>query len=135
MTRRGESGQAAIETVAMLPLLIAVALAIGHALSAQAARELAGHAAEAAAIAVVRGSDPKEAAEASLPGWSRERMDVAVKGRDVRVRLRPLAVVPGVADVLATTATADAGPPVARDAGTVSAASTAETDRTDPAGR
>ena len=135
MRRHGESGQAAIETVAMLPLLVAVALAIGHALSAEAARELAGHAAEAAAIAVARGTDPKEAAEASLPEWSRERMDVVVEGRGVRVRLRTLAVVPGVADLLATTATADAGPAVARDAGTVSEASTAETDRTNPSGR
>ena len=116
----------------MLPVLIAVALAIGHVLSAEAARELAGHAAEAAAIAVVRGADPKEAARAALPEWSHDRLDVAVRGRAVRVRLRPLAAVPGVADALATTATADAGPEADRAASTVSAASTAETDRAAP---
>jgi pilus assembly protein CpaE len=107
---RGERGQAAVELVALLPLLVTVALAAGHVLAAGAARELAGHAAEAAAIAVLRGEDARAAGRASLPSWSRDRIDVRVRGRAVRVRVEPLAVVPGVAELLTATATAHAGP-------------------------
>ena len=66
----------------MLPLLVAVALALGQLLAAGAARELAGHAAEAAAIAIGRGEDPRDAARDALPGWSRERL--RVRGRRPR---------------------------------------------------
>ena len=133
MSRLGaQRGQAALETVAMLPVLIAVALAIGHVLAAESARELAGHAAEAAAIALVHGADPRAAVEAALPDWSRDRVDVEVDGRAVSVRVRPLSAIPGLADVLATTARADAGP-AAEPAATPSA-STAETDRSNPVG-
>jgi hypothetical protein len=107
--RRGEHGQSAVETVALLPLYVAVALAIGHVLAAGLAHELAGHAAEAGAIAVLRGADPKAAAAAALPEWSKERVAVTARGGEVRVRLRPPAVIPGVADVLAATADADIG--------------------------
>lgn len=108
--RRGESGQATVELVALLPLIATFGLAVGHVLAAEASRELAGHAAEAAAIAIGRGSDAEDAARAALPEWSRERVDVRVAGRRVRVRLEPPAVVPALADALATTAAADAGP-------------------------
>jgi hypothetical protein len=128
-----QRGQAALETVALLPVLVAVALAIGHVLAAEASRELAGHAAEAAAIALVRGGDAREAVEAALPDWSRERVDVEVDGRAVSVRVEPPSAVPGLADLLATTARADAGPAAGPSA--VTAASTAETDRADPADR
>jgi len=107
---RADGGQAAVELVALLPLLVTVALAAGHVLAAGAARELSGHAAEAAAIAVLRGEDATDAARASLPSWSRDRLDVRVRGRAVRVRVEPLAVVPGVAELLTATATADVGP-------------------------
>lgn len=103
-------GQASVELVALLPLLVAVALAAGHVLAAGAAHELAGHAAEAGAIALLRGGDPREAARAALPAWSRRRVEVRVRGRAVRVRLEPVALVPGAADLLAAVATADAGP-------------------------
>jgi hypothetical protein len=107
---RGERGQATVELVALLPLIATIGLAIGHLLAAEAARDLAGHAAEAAAIAVGRGTDPDDAARAALPEWSRERIDVAVRGRRVRVRLEPPAIAPSLGDALATTVSADAGP-------------------------
>ena len=107
---RGERGQSTVEAVALLPVLVAVALAVGHVLAAGMAHELAGHAAEAAAIAVLRGADPREAARAALPEWSEGRVAVRVAGRRVRVRLEPPAVVPGAGDLLAATADADAGP-------------------------
>ena len=105
-----ESGQSTLETVAVLPLMITVALAIGHVLAAGVAHELAGHAAEAGAIAVIRGGDAKEAVSAAVPEWAQDRVQVKVRGRTVRVRLEPPAVIPGAADVLASTQTADAGP-------------------------
>ena len=105
-----DRGQASVELVALLPLLVAVALAVGHVLAAGAAYELAGHAAEAGAIAVLRDADAEDAARASVPAWARKRLSVRVRGRSVRVRLEPVAVVPWAADALAVSATADLGP-------------------------
>jgi hypothetical protein len=104
-------GQATVEFVGVLPLAVLVALVVGQLLAAGAARELAGNAAEAGAAAILQGtSDPDQAARDALPGWSSGRAEVRVSGRVVRVRLRPLSVVPGIADRLAATAVADAGP-------------------------
>jgi hypothetical protein len=102
-------GQAAVETVAMLPLLAAATVALVQVLAAGVTREYAGHAAEAGAVAIVQHRDPVEAARAALPGWSRGRVDVHVDGGRVRVRVEPPALLRGVGRVLATTAEADAG--------------------------
>jgi hypothetical protein len=108
---RGTRGQATVELVAALPLAVFVALAAGQLLAAGAARELAGHAAEAGAVAILQGTgEPADASRDALPGWSKDRADVRVDGRRVRVRLRPFAVVPGLADRLSATVVADAGP-------------------------
>lgn len=94
----------------MLPLLALAGLAVLQLLAAGAAREYAGHAAEAGAIALADGRDARAAARAALPGWSRRRLDVTVDGRQVRVRVRPPAIVRAVGDLLAAEASADAGP-------------------------
>ena len=107
---RGERGLATVELVALLPLCATVGLAIGHLLAAEATRELAGHAAEAAAIALGRGDSASDAARAALPGWSRDRLEIDVDGRRVTATVRPLPLVPPLADRLATSVTADAGP-------------------------
>jgi len=107
---RACAGQAAIEVVALLPLVALVTLAIGQLLAAGAASALAGHAAEAGAVAVLEGGDPVAAARRALPGWSRSHVHVVVSGRRVSVRVRPPALVPGVASLLDTTVRADAGP-------------------------
>jgi hypothetical protein len=103
-------GQATVELVGVLPVAVLVALSVGQLLAAGAARELAGNAAEAGATAILQGGDPRAAVRDALPGWSEDRADVRVEGRVVRVRLRPVGVVPGVADRLAATVVADAGP-------------------------
>jgi hypothetical protein len=105
------SGQASVELVALLPLAILVALAIGQLLAAGAARELAGNAAEAGAAALLQGGDPAAAARDALAGWSSERASVHVAGRRVEVRVRPRVVVPVLAARLEASAAADAGPP------------------------
>jgi hypothetical protein len=106
----GDCGQATIELVGVLPLCVAVALGAGQLLAAGAVHELAGTAAEAGAMAILQGGDPTRSARAALPGWSRSRMAVRVSGRTVRVRLRPVTLVPGLSGALAAEATADAGP-------------------------
>jgi len=103
-------GQATVELVGMLPLALLVALAVGQLLAAGAARELAGNAAGAGAAAILQDTDPKAAARDALPGWSEDHVDIRVDDRRVRVRLRPVPVIPGLADRLTATVTADAGP-------------------------
>ena len=105
----GERGQATVETVAMLPLLVVIALAVGQLLAAGAASELADHAAEAGAVAILEGGDPVRAARAALPGWAKDRVEVTVQGPVVRVGLTPPAPVRRVAVLLAADAEARAG--------------------------
>jgi pilus assembly protein CpaE len=109
MRRRGDSGQASVELVGALPLVVAVALGAGQALAAGAANELADHAAEAGAVALLQDADPRDAARSALPGWARDRVAVSVENKHVAVRLRPPAVVPGVARLLEARASAHAG--------------------------
>ena len=105
----GCDGQAAVELVALLPLVVAVALAILQALAAGVAVELAGHVAQSGAVAIAEGRDGEAAARAALPGWARSRLHVEVAGTRVRVRLTPPSLLPGVGTRLAASATADAG--------------------------
>jgi len=105
-----ESGQASVELVVLAPLLVVAVLAAAQLLAAGAARELADHAAGAAAVALLQGGDPSAAARSAVPGWSRERMRVRVHGRRVTVRLRPPSPIPALADLLEAGGVADAGP-------------------------
>ena len=109
MTARGERGQAIIELVGAVPLVVAVIFGAGQALAAGLARELADHAAEAAAVAVLQGADPRDAARRAVPGWARERVTVRVGADEIRVRLRPPTVVPGTASLLTASASATTG--------------------------
>jgi pilus assembly protein CpaE len=106
----GESGQSIVEFVALLPLFVAVAVAILQTLAAGAAEQYAGHAAQSAAVAVAQGRDGAAAARAALPGWARSRVDVRVVKTRVTVRVTPPSLLPGLGARLRATATADAGP-------------------------
>jgi hypothetical protein len=108
--RPGQEGQAAIEMVGLLPLLVVAALAVGQVLAAGAARGAAQAAAQAAAMALVQGGDPVAHARAAAPDWSRDRLTVRIHGRAVRARIVPRTVLPGTAGLLTATAEADAGP-------------------------
>lgn len=107
---RSERGQASVELVALLPLLVAVALAILQALAAGVASELAGHAAQSGAVALAEGRDGAAAARASLPGWARSRVRVEVHGARLQVRVTPPSLLPGIGERLSASASADAGP-------------------------
>ena len=106
--RGREAGQASVELVAFLPLLLLIALAVFSFAAAQAAREEAGAAAEAAALALLQGRDAREAARAALPEASRERARIDIAGASVRVRLGPR--LPLLASRLAANEEAHAGP-------------------------
>ena len=90
--RRSERGQAAVELLATLPLVLLVALAVTQLMAVGYTSVLAGNAAEAGALALAGGGDPRAAARSALPGWSRARGQVAVKGGEVTVQLRPPAL-------------------------------------------
>ena len=90
----GERGQASLELLATLPLVLLIALAVAQVMAVGYASVLAGNAAEAGALALAGGGDPRAAARAALPGWSRARGQVSVKGGEVSVHLRPPAFLP-----------------------------------------
>lgn len=103
------AGQAAVELVALLPLIVAVALGLLQALAAGVAAELAGHAAHSGAVALAEGRDGASAARAALPGWARSRLRVEVQGTRVRVRVTPPSLLPEIGARLTARAVADAG--------------------------
>jgi len=104
-----QHGQASVELVAMLPVVVVVMLAALQLLAAGATRELAGHAAGAGAVALLQRTDARDAARDAVPGWSRKRMAITVRGPAVTVRMRPPTLVPGLAALLESTVRADAG--------------------------
>lgn len=111
MTRmRGEEGQAAVEMIGALPLLVVGVLAVLQVLAAGTAREAATGAAQAGAMALLQGGDPEDAARRAVPGWARGQVRVKVSGREVRVRIAPRTVLPGTGELLAVQSSAHAGP-------------------------
>jgi hypothetical protein len=95
-----ERGQASVELLGVLPLLVALGLAAIQLLAVGYASVLAGNAAEAGALALAGGSgaaDARAGVRGALPGWSRARTRVSVDGGRVTVRLRP----PSLLDALA----------------------------------
>jgi hypothetical protein len=85
----GERGQGSVEFLAALPAVVLVALVAAQLLAVGYSSVLAGNAAEAGALALAGGGDPRAAVRAAMPGWSRGRAHVSVEGGEVSVRLRP----------------------------------------------
>ncbi len=107
---RGERGQASVELVGLLPLLVVVGLAASQVLVGALTRERAGAAAQAAAMALADGADPEAAARAAVPGATPGQLSVRRDGRRVTVRLRPRVALPALTDRLTAEVAADAGP-------------------------
>lgn len=103
---RAERGQATLELLGVLPMLVAVALAGAQLLAVGYSSVLAGNAAEAGALALAGGADPRAGVREALPGWSRAHLRVAVSGGEVRVRLRPPTLLRPLADRLEVSASA-----------------------------
>jgi len=105
-----ERGQATVELIALLPLLLVAALAGAALLAAQAADEQAGAAAQAGAMALLQGGDARAAATRALPAAVRSRAVIRVRGRRVTVRVSPRLPIAALTRPLTAHATADAGP-------------------------
>jgi hypothetical protein len=103
---RSAAGQATVEAVAMVPAVLVAAFAAFQLLAVGYASVLAGGAAEAGALALAGGGDPRAGARDALPGWSRARARVHVSGGRVEVRLRPPSPLAALARELEITATA-----------------------------
>jgi hypothetical protein len=86
---RSERGQALIELLAGLPLMVTAGLVLLQLLAAGYSAVLAGAAAEAGALALAGGGDARAAVGDALPGWSSGRAKVEVRGGTVSVRLLP----------------------------------------------
>src|SRR3954449_11429790 len=106
----GERGQATVELVALLPLMLAMALAGATVLAGHAAGEQAGQAAEAGAIVLLQGGDPQSAARRALPESARNRATIEITRGRVDVHLRPRVPIAALARPLTAHATAAAGP-------------------------
>ncbi|HEX3608550.1 MAG TPA: hypothetical protein VHU14_02585 [Solirubrobacterales bacterium] len=102
-----ESGQATVELVAAIPLLLLAGLVALQLLVTGYAITLADGAAEAGALALAAGRPAKSAAREALPGWAEDGVEVTVKGGEVTVRLRPPSPLPpDVAEHLAVSSSA-----------------------------
>ena len=91
-----EQGQAGIETLIALPLLLLVLLAGGQAVAWAASSVLAGTAAAAGARALARGEPAEVAARSELPGPFGRVAHVSVESGVVHVVLRLPSLVPGI---------------------------------------
>lgn len=104
-------GQATVELIAAIPLIVLAGLIALQLLLTGYALTLADGAAEAGALALAAGRPAKAAAEESLPDWAEGRAEIAVRGGEVRVRLSPPSPLPVLADRLAMTSSSYARPP------------------------
>jgi pilus assembly protein CpaE len=106
----GEAGQASVELLGGLPALLITALIVFQLLAAGYSKVLAGNAAEAAALAAAAGGEPRSAARAAVPGWSRARMTVESHGGRVTIRMRPPSPLRAVGRALEVEASAAVNP-------------------------
>jgi hypothetical protein len=104
--RARQRGQATIEALALIPVLIVIGLGVLQLLAVGYASVLAGSAAEAGALALAGGADARDAVKEALPGWSRARAEVRVKGGRIEVRLRPPSPLSALSDRLEVSAAA-----------------------------
>src|SRR4051812_50125434 len=93
--RRREVGQASVETVALLPLVVLVGALLWQAVVAGQALWLSGAAARAAARAAAVGADAEAAAKATLPPRLESGLSVRQVGDGVGVAVRVPSVLSG----------------------------------------
>lgn len=105
-----ESGQAQIELIAVIPVVVCVAALILQLLAVGYAQSLADGSAEAGAYAVAAGADPEEAARGSLPDWAADRADIEAEAGRVTVSIEAPSLLAEVGDRLAVDSSAWARP-------------------------
>ena len=99
-TASRERGQASLEFLGVLPLLVVLGLAAFQLLAVGYSSVLAGSAAEAGALALAAGGDARDGVHEALPGWSRAHARVTVEHGRVTVRLRPPSLLRAIAERL-----------------------------------
>lgn len=87
--RRDQRGQALVELLVAVPAVLMLGVVVMQVLAIGYSSVLAGTAAEAGALALGGGRDPRAGVREALPGWSRGRARVRVRDGHVRVALRP----------------------------------------------
>jgi hypothetical protein len=105
-----ERGQATVELIAAIPLLLLAGAVALQLLLAGYALTLADGAAEAGALALAAGQPARSAVEGSLPSWADDKAEIAVRGGEVTVRLAPPSLLAAVADRLVVTSNSFARP-------------------------
>jgi hypothetical protein len=103
-------GQASVELVVSAVLLLIAGLAVFQLLVAGRMSAIADGAAEAAAIAVVNGRDPEDAARAAAPAWARKHVHVRERGGRVQVELSAPPVLSAIRRPVRVTAAAAVRP-------------------------
>jgi Flp pilus assembly protein TadG len=103
---RDRRGQASVELLGVLPLIVVLGLAAVQLMAVGYASILAGNAAEAGALALAGGADARSGVRDALPGWSRARARVTVDNGRVTVRLRPPSLLAALEERLEVTADA-----------------------------
>jgi hypothetical protein len=93
--RHAVSGQASVELVAVVPILVSMALLVGQLAIAGWALWSAGNAARAGARAAYVGGSAGRAARSALPGPLRTGAEVSAKD-GVQVTVRAPALLPGI---------------------------------------
>ncbi|MCC6755555.1 MAG: hypothetical protein IT199_04180 [Solirubrobacterales bacterium] len=104
------AGQATVEAVAGVGALVLAGLVCLQLLAAGYTVAIADGAAEAGAVALVRGEPVEPAVRMALPGWARERVSVTSSGMMVRVLLQPPSLFESMAEKLEVTARAGGRP-------------------------
>ena len=107
---RDQVGQAQIELIAGIPLLLLAAAVALQMLAVGYAQALADGAAEAGAIASADGRDVDEATRSALPGWAAGRVKVESGNGEVTVELDPPALLPPLSGRLGVSSSAYARP-------------------------
>jgi hypothetical protein len=102
---RESTGQAAIELIAVAPLLLVLLLVVGQLVIAGFALWSAGDAARAGARAALVGGDPERAARSALPGWLEHDAEIKSDG-PVEVSVEAPALLPGIPAIPLSAATA-----------------------------
>jgi hypothetical protein len=105
-----DSGQATVEAVATVSLLLLVGSIALQLLVAGYSLTLVDGAAEAGALALAAGRPARGAVREALPGWAGDGADVTVRGGEVTVRLRPPSLFPAIGEALTVDSSAFARP-------------------------
>jgi len=99
-----ERGQASLELLASVPAMVLGAMVALQLALTGYSLHLAGGAAEAGALALAAGTDPRAAADAALPDWAESGFDVKSEDGWIEVSVRPPAPLPAISSALEVSA-------------------------------